>query len=211
MTPNETITAIQSIGLELTANGDRLHLSAGLAAPSLELRQAIRDNKAALLVLLSASTPEPAPVTPPAAVVIHPPSNAACDGCGLRGRILSAGRYFCARLGTWGHRRGCSEPGDLLGDPSSMTAADQESVAFATVAFGQDGDDQLAGPAVPPVKCCDCHHADSLGQGDATSGLLLCKAGGRSDWGMKSHSCFRFEKRNGGTVSPNDGTAPDCQ
>ena len=136
MTPTETITAIRAIGLELSATGDRLHLSAGPVAPSPELCQAIRENKASLLALLARSAPEPEP-SPPA---IPQPNDAACTGCGLRGRILSAGRYFCASTGTWGHRRGCSENSDIPGDPPRPSAADRASVAFAIAAFVLDGD-----------------------------------------------------------------------
>jgi hypothetical protein len=121
MKPAETITAIQSIGLELTAAGDRLHLSAGPVAPSPELCQAIRDNRDALLALLAGSAPEPEP-SPPL------PNDAACTGCWHRDRTMPAGRYWCARIGTWGHRHGC--PPDLPGVPPP-SASDRESIAFA--------------------------------------------------------------------------------
>lgn len=134
MTPPEIITAIQSIGLELSATGDRLHLSAGPVAPSPELCQAIRENRAALLALLAKSSPEPEPSPPN----IPPPNDAACTSCGLRGRTCPPARYFCARLGTWGHRRGCSENGEIPGNPPPPSAADKASIAFAIAAFGED-------------------------------------------------------------------------
>jgi len=155
MTPAETITAIQSIGLELSATGDRLHLSAGPVAPAPELCQAIRENKAALLELLARSATSPEP-SPPA---IPEPNSAACDACGLRGRTCPPARYFCARLQTWGHRRGCSETGDIPGDPPPPSAADRASVAFAIPAFGLDGDTP-ASAAGTPVHHNKCRHAD---------------------------------------------------
>ena len=61
----EIIAAVRAIGREMTARDGQLVVSAGNVALTPELRQAIKENRDALLVLLTPPPPEPEPAPVP--------------------------------------------------------------------------------------------------------------------------------------------------
>jgi hypothetical protein len=57
-TAYETLKAAQALGIEITANGEQLHVKAPAGVMTLELQRALKTHKADILYLLA--LPEPA-------------------------------------------------------------------------------------------------------------------------------------------------------
>jgi len=57
-TAYETMRAAQTLGIELTTDGEQLHVKAPVGVMTLELKRALRTHKAFIMVLLA--LPEPA-------------------------------------------------------------------------------------------------------------------------------------------------------
>lgn len=58
MTAYETLKAAQALGIEVTANGEQLHIKAPAGVMTLELKRALKVHKAMILYILG--LPEPA-------------------------------------------------------------------------------------------------------------------------------------------------------